>query len=240
MALKPAVFSFPYILLSMLISCLSLSSGVQSMPLHFSDEALFNQAVASEPFSHAIDFEESEIFGARVGGSVSRHQLPGVELSSPLSAIKVLSKNYSGGHNITPGGRNYLAIDTDLRSTGTVVDFDFESTLQSIGFYVIDHDASDTTIRAGGVDYVMPEVSDGEAAFFGLLFTKTSTLVTKIQVDSGKDSIIAIDDLRFTYASNQDSAQENISVDEPSSISLLLMSGLFSYFISLGRRNFQT
>jgi len=243
MAIKPVTFSVPLVTLTLFLSCLSLPFNAQAVPVIFSDEMLFDQALASmppsspSPASAYLDFEAIAPFGARVGGGVSSYSLPGIELSAPLPAIKVLSKKYSGARNTTPGGRNYLSIDTDLRRQGTITNFDFDTALQAIGFYLIDQDASDAVITVDGIDYTMPEVNDGEAVFFGLLFSEPSALAMRLQIDSGKDAQIAIDDLRFSDWPTSAATQ---TVNEPNTTGLLLISVLFwgfrRVFLSTRRR----
>lgn len=234
MAIKPFFLLFSRVSFILLLSFQSTAFKVLAAPILFSDESAFNHAVALPDVY--LDFEDRSPFGERVGGGVSDYTLPGITISAPLPAIKLLSRKYSGTRNTTVGGRNYLSIDTDLRRKGTTTRFDFDNALQSIGFYLIDHDASDAIIIVDGMEYRMPEVNDSEAAFFGLIFDQQSSIPTSLQIDSGQDSQIALDDLRFAYWHNQNTASDSTPVNEPNPVIMLLTGLLLLILLSTSQR----
>ena len=187
-------------------------------------ESFFSLLDAAAP-RHLIDFEAQAVVGNRNSGGVTTLALPDVTLTAQTPALKILNSAYTGNHNTTADGRNYLSLDTDVR-TGTEMTMAFSQPLYAVGFNLIDHDTSDITLTLGDFSYLLPEVNDGDAVFFGWILDDPMLRIDQIVLNSGRDGQVAIDDLFFAgWPPLAAPIQQPINaVPEPAPGSLLLAS----------------
>lgn len=186
-------------------------------------ETFFSLLDAAAP-RHLIDFEAQAVVGNRNSGGVTMLGLPDLTLTAQSPALKVLNSAYTGNHNTTLNGHNYLSLDTDVRN-GTEMTMTFSQPLYALGFHLIDHDTSDITLTLGDFSYLLPEVSDGDAVFFGWILDDSMLRIDQMVLNSGRDGQIAIDDLFFAGWPPLAVPMEPIhAVPEPAPGSLLLAS----------------
>jgi hypothetical protein len=187
----------PLTLLAPLALTFSLGATTASAIHMVTDDAqaFFSQLNPTAP-RHLIDFEAQSVVGNRNGGGVNQLALPDLTLSAQMPALKILNSAYTGNHNTTPNGRNYLSLDTDVRN-GTGMSMTFNQPLYALGFNLIDHDTSDITLTIGDFSYELPEVNDGEAVFFGWILDDPLLQIDQVVLNSGRDGQIALDDLFF-------------------------------------------
>lgn len=187
----------PLTLLAPVALTLSLGAGTASaIPMVTDDAQAFFSLLDNSAPSHLIDFEAQSVVGNRNGGGVSELALPELTLTAQVPALKILNSAYTGNHNTTTNGRNYLSLDTDVR-TGTEMTLTFSQPLYAVGFNLIDHDTSDITLTLGAFSYLLPEVNDGDEVFFGWILDDPLLRIDQIVLNSGRDGQIAIDDLFF-------------------------------------------
>lgn len=216
-------FSFSLILLAPVALTLSLGATTASaLPLVTDNaETFFSLLDASAP-RHLIDFEAQAVVGNRTSGGVTTLALPDVTLTAQTPALKILNSAYTGNHNTTLNGRTYLSLDTDMRN-GTEMTMTFSQPLYALGFNLIDHDTSDITLTLGDFSYLLPEVNDGDAVFFGWILDDPMLSIDQMVLNSGRDGQIAIDDLIVArWAPVAEPIAPSVDVPEPAPGNLLL------------------
>lgn len=199
-----------------------------SAPIFYSDRDAFLQDQA-DLIVHIEDFEDASPFGARVGGAVDQFSYDGWRVESDIPALKLMARSYSGNHNTSHDGRQYLSIDTDLSRRGTRVHWSADVSIKAFGFNLIDHDGDDVRLNVEGVELLIPEVGDAGVAFFGVVFDDPIAQIG-FWLDSGRDAQISVDDwITMTMPAVA-------QVDEPQSLSLLIL-GLLGMCFGRSRRN---
>ena len=207
----------------LLSSLVMLSSFALAAPIYFNDESSFRAGLQNAGKLTSVDFESLATFGSRSAGGRTQLALPGLTLSTNLPALKVMSSAYTGNRNLTQGGRQYLSMDTDIRGQGSILEMTFKSPLKALGFWLIDHDTSDAQIQVGNFNYLLHDVRNGEAEFFGLIFD-TSLSIQSISIDTGQDGQVAMDDMLYMF---QGPAAQ---VSEPPMLALVLCGFLILRF----------
>lgn len=156
----------------------------------FSSETLFLDAanpVVTE------DFEDAPLSGSPSSGALSSIDFGGFEVSSSPNALKVLDSNNFGAGNTTPGGSNYLLVDTDVGFVTGITTFTFDSLLSAFGFWYSDAEGSGT-ISFGGQTFALSATGNGGSSFFGYV---GNTFVDSFTIDFGDDSNFGIDDVSY-------------------------------------------
>jgi hypothetical protein len=195
----------------------------QALPFVTDDPILFMAAVDAAAPATLIDFESEAPIGAQMGGGVSTLVLPGLTLVAQDPALKILDRAYTGNHNTTVGGSNYLSIDTDTRA-GTGVWFQFDQPIYALGFNLIDHDTGDVSLNIGSAHYLFPDLGNGESVFFGLVLDDPLLAFDELYLSSERDGQFALDDLFFAGwrpAAEPVGQQGSAPVAEPEMLSLL-------------------
>ncbi len=167
-----------------------------AVPFVTDDVDAFFGTLGATASLQSIDFEATPTVGARTGGGVSGLDLPGLSLAADLPALKVLNRAYTGNHNTTPGGRQYLSVDTDSRR-GTPVSFTFVQPIYALAFNLIDHDTGDVVLDIGSERYTFADVSNGESVFFGLILDQTGPGFDSMRMLAERDGQFALDDFFF-------------------------------------------
>lgn len=207
------------------------SSAVSALPFVTQDANEFFSLLDVRTEQHSIDFEDQVVVGTSTSGGVETMLLPELTLNAQLPALKILDRAYTGNHNTTPNGRNYLSLDTEVRN-GTEMTMTFGQPIYALGFNLIDHDTSDVTLNIAGTSYTLLDTNDGGVEFFGWILDDPLWSVEQISLSSGRDGQIALDDLFFAYWPPALEAEpESMAVSEPTLNSLLLVSlaSVFGY-----------
>jgi len=144
-------------------------------------------AVVTEDF-------ESYTPGDPSGGAVSFMDFGTFSATSDPAALKILSGDFFGNHNTTPGGSQYLSADTDIGGVSADVTLTFDEPVFAFGLYLVDaedggfiHIGNDFHPFAGG--------PDGVETYFGII---SDTPFTTITIDAGDtDSHWSMDDVSY-------------------------------------------
>ncbi|MGG7566381.1 hypothetical protein ACQ5SO_09500 [Rhodovulum sp. DZ06] len=158
----------------------------------YTDRASFLAAIGA---SVDFDFESSALSGTASSGAASSIDFGDFAVGSSPAAVKVLGVPAIGASNTTPGGANYMYLDTDIAFTGAVTTFTFDSTLTAFGFNYtsLAPGAGAATITVGSIVTIVPSGSSG---FFGF----TSDGFASFAFDSSDDSAVGFDDLAWAEA----------------------------------------
>lgn len=162
----------------------------------FTDRASFD----ADAGTVAIEtFESSPIVGNTSSGAVPSIAFTGFTVSSTPTATKVIDVNpYFGAFNTTPGGKNYLYIDTDVGLQGSTATFVFDHPIYSIGFDYTGFNelgsVFDLTID-GSVYSIAPNQNDSSFGFWG--YTSTVSFNT-LSLFTSTDSGYGLDQMTYT------------------------------------------
>ena len=141
------------------------------------------------------NFETSAVFGTESSGGVLSANFGILGVTADRPAIKLLAiPSIVGNHNTTPGGSNYLAIDTDVGNTSANVVLEFSTPVLAVGFYAVDiEDGLD--IEIGGQHYFIPPTPSGGEQFFGI---RADSPFSQLSLAPGsQDSFWNIDDISY-------------------------------------------
>jgi hypothetical protein len=201
----------------MLIGCLSLQASIvsytgnntltdlsQSFPDAAAADASFQNALTPGGFN-TIDFENLP-----VGSSHTVQALPDVSIRWKNQEFDTIrsDSDLSLGFNTTPGGTNFLSLDSANTDRRVAATFTFSNPIDAFGAYFSGAGNSDggvfirfddgTTER---LRVVRPNSTDpGYVGFFGFTdFGKSISSVTlRVGIRGGSsDDIIGVDDIRF-------------------------------------------
>ena len=172
------------------VACLASTSSGALMT--YTDEASF--VAASGPLALET-FESSPTIGDPSGGGQAMLTFGSLTASSTPDALKVFDAPSFGNMNVTPGGSQYLAVDTDIADTGAIVTFTFDQPTFEFGSFVIDVQSSVVTVMVEGEMFEIPIAGDGSVQYFGVV---SDMPITSISFDMGTDSFNSFDDIRYT------------------------------------------
>lgn len=184
------------------IAILLTAAAAQATQI-FTDRASFEAALA---LSAVEDFEGSPIVGTTSSGATLFRNFGDFSVSSNPRAIKILDEVAIGAGNTTPGGDQYLFLDTDL-TRGSVIEIDFAFDIQAIGFDYsgLSEPGASPTITIAGQDYaiarnVWPPTNFNQvrdALFWGII---TNVPFSMLVLDSDTDSGYGIDQVAYATA----------------------------------------
>ncbi|NNU14916.1 hypothetical protein HK107_01090 [Parvularcula sp. ZS-1/3] len=160
----------------------------------FTDAAAYDAAAGSFTIE---TFEDEALIGTAGSGGVSVASFDGFTVTATENAVKVVNQPLFGAVNSTPGGSQYLYLDTDIAFVGAQYTFTFDVPVTEFGFNYSDLDQSGGTftLTAGGETYALAAGSNDEVLFFGL--AELSPL-TSFVINSDNDSGFGIDDIRVS------------------------------------------
>jgi len=198
------------------LSYSSLNSG-DDLDVFFDAGSFLSQASSLPGTVEVEDFEGAPLSGTLEGGALPFISFAPFTAASVPDAVKVLDTPSVGNHNTTPGGSQYLGVDTDIGSLSADLTLTFDEEVAAVGFFLIsaDHinavDPTPVTVVVQGFEYTMPVPDENEEAFFGITSGSAFTSV-EIRPDD-VDSFYSIDDVSY--------------VPEPS-LATLGLAGLFA------------
>jgi hypothetical protein len=180
----------------------------------YTDRASFEAAIGLFAIE---DFESTPLVGTTSSGAAISRSFADFSLRSNPKAIKILDEVVIGAGNTTPGGDQYLSLDTDV-TQGSVATFSFDFDIQAVGFDYsgLSEPGASPEITIAGETYsidrnVWPPTNFNrvrDALFWGIISdVPFSTLV----LDSDTDSGYGID--QVTYA----------TTPEPGTVTLLAL-----------------
>ncbi len=207
---------------SILLALLLMSAPLVNAAVIYTDAALFDAQVTNSTIE---DFESYPLSGSTGSGASQQLDFDYFSVSTAPNAAKVIDTTFFFSQNTTPGGSQYLYIDTDRGNTGSITDFLGIDTLgiSSFGFtYSYNPAWNDSLeITVDGSLFTLPDVNASGIGFWGYV---ANSAISSISIDSGNISAYGIDDFRF--------AANNVSQDvaEPSTIYLLGLGLIFAAF----------
>lgn len=169
-----------------------MTAGASAALMTYDNEADF--IAASGPLALET-FESSPTIGDIASGGQPLLTFGGLTVESTPDALKVLDAPAFGNMNVTPGGSQYLAVDTDIADTGAIVTFTFDQPTFEFGSFVIDVQSSVATVMVQGEMFEIPIAGDGSVQYFGVV---SDMPITSISFDMGIDSFNSFDDIRYT------------------------------------------
>lgn len=176
------------------------------------------------------DWEDETLSGSVGGGGATSLGFDFVTVSTPINAVKVINEVFFGSGNVTPGGANYLYIDTDIGFGGTTPTFTFESAITAFGFFYtgVGRNSDTQTVTVGGNTVAIPANDKGTFGDFvsPLFFGYSGAPISSFTVQMGDNSAFGLDDLVIgSLADGPGTDPEPGVVPLPAS-SVLLLGGL--------------
>lgn len=141
------------------------------------------------------DFESEPASGLCSGGIVALLVLSDFTATSSPDALRVNNVACFGNHNTTPGGANYLSVDTDIGFVSGDVLLSFAAPIDAFGLYLVDIEGS-LEITIHGNVYPVPGTGDGGEAYFGIISAAPFTSIA-LSDPTTNDSHWSMDDLAY-------------------------------------------
>ncbi|MCA9287335.1 MAG: hypothetical protein KDA05_02055, partial [Phycisphaerales bacterium] len=158
----------------------------------FTDRGAFNLAAGS---TTTDGFETYALIGTTASGAIANFAGNDFAASSTPAAIKIINAPAFGALNTTPGGAQYLYLDTDMGNVGCDLTIAFNAAVSAIGFDYSDMDTLPLVINVDGQSFTAPASGNGAAAFVG--YVSSGTFST-ISMNSGTDSGWGLDELSYS------------------------------------------
>jgi len=180
---------------SLIVMSLILVSGYANAISVFTDRTSFETAIGTLSIE---DFESSPVIGTPSSGAQASATFSLFTVSSTPNAVKVLDAPFLGVDNTTPGGSQYLYLDTDVGLQGSVSTFNFTAPLLAVGFDYsqLNEPGTSPSITIGGDVISIPlnplPFDDFNPLFIGVI---PDTSFQTFTIDSGIDSGFGIDQL---------------------------------------------
>lgn len=164
----------------------------------FTDRALFEAAIGA---GFTIeDFESAPLVGDQVSGATPFQDFGPFSVSSVPDAVKVADFPHSGNDNTTPGGQQYLYLDTDTMLQGSVVTITFDGGMSAVGFDYVDlnEPGSVATVTTDGQVFPLALTPGNgnqfDPVFWGII---GDAPIVSLTIDSGLDSGWTLDQLTY-------------------------------------------
>jgi hypothetical protein len=142
------------------------------------------------------DFEDEPVVGDCSTGGVSNLSVTDFSVASSVPALKLLNIPCFGNHNTTPGGAQYLSMDTDVGGVGADIMIVLDNPSTAFGLYLIDLESASIEVVINGSSYVVPPNSDGGESYFGIIDPAGFTTVGMNQLNA-TDSHWSVDDVAY-------------------------------------------
>lgn len=188
----------------------------------YTDRTSFNAAAGDLTIE---TFESSSLVGSTGSGGVPGIAFTDFSLStSPIAAKLVDAAHFAGSFNTTPGGKNYLYLDTDAGFQGSTATFSFNALTHAIGFDYTGVNEPGTTFNLtvdGTIYAITPNVNADTFGFWG--YTSAAGF-TSFTLSTSVDSGYSLD--QFTYTT---------AIPEPQTAAMLLL-GLGCVALRVRRR----
>ncbi len=174
----------------LLLALASIAGPAAADAQVFTDRASFEAALGGavrEPF------EAASLVGTTGTGAQPSLSFPDFTVATAPNAAKVIDVPYYGAANTTPGGKNYLYLDTDIGGQGSISTFTPAASVFGVGF---DYTGLQTgvTVTVQGQTFPLPDTSSASARFWGFV---SSAPISSFVVNSGTDSGYGIDEMTF-------------------------------------------
>jgi len=176
----------------------------------FNDRASFNAAAADLTIE---SFESSPLVGNTNSGAVQSIAFTDFNVSTGPAATKLVDANHHfGAFNTTPGGKNYLYLDTDVGFQGSTATFSFNALIHAIGFDYTGVGERGTTfnLTVDGTTYTLtPNVDLNSFGFWG--YTSAAGF-TSFTLSTSLDSGYSLDQVTYT-----------VPIPEPQTYAMMLL-----------------
>jgi PEP-CTERM motif len=176
----------------------------------YTDRSSFEAAAGSLRIE---TFEASPLVGTTSLGAVADLAFTDFSVSSDPTATKLLdTDHFFGSFNTTPGGKNYLLLDTDEGLLGSTATFFFSSAIHAIGFDYTAFDEPDSSfdLTVDGTTFALaPNTNSDSFGFWG--YTSVAGF-TSFSFSAATDSSYSFDQLTYSVA-----------IPEPQTYALLLL-----------------
>ena len=176
----------------------------------YTDRTSFNAAAGSLTIE---TFESSSLVGNPGSGAVQSIAFADFSVSASPAAAKLAdADHFYGSFNTTPGGKNYLYLDTDVGFQGSTATFSFNALTHAIGFDYTGVRERGTTfdVTVDGTTFTLaPNVDDDSFGFWG--YTSEAGF-TSFTVATSLDSGYSLDQITYTAA-----------IPEPQSYAMMLL-----------------
>jgi len=159
----------------------------------FTDRAAFEAALGA--FS-VETFESAPLSGSGSSGGVASISFDDFKVDTVPPAAKVLNFTHFGAFNTTPGGANYLYLDSDVGFVGVATTITPNNPVHAIGFdYTSIVVASSTnTVTVQGQAFTLALSTSTQHRFFGYISTNGQALAD-LTVSTSTNSAYGIDQL---------------------------------------------
>ncbi|MEL7472119.1 MAG: hypothetical protein AAGK04_02290 [Planctomycetota bacterium] len=160
----------------------------------FTDRAMFEAALSGT----AIEtFEDSPLVGTTDDGGVAMIAFDDFSVSTVPNAAKVIDVPFFGAANTTPGGSQYLYLDTDVGGVGSEATFAFNAAQSAFGFDFTDIDQAvgDVSVTIAGDSFTVPNAASQDG-FWGFIADPGEAFSSAV-LTSESDSGYGIDQVTF-------------------------------------------
>ena len=168
-----------------LLAFAALFAGAHSAHAQvFTDRAAFEAAAGALVIE---TFEDDPLSGTPSGGAVVSISFDDFRVDTDPPAAKVIDVPFAGSENTTPGGKNYLYLDTDRGLVGSRSTFTFDAPITTFGFdYTgMGETGNQFTVEIDGMLFVVHEGSTIVDGFWGYIGSAVTTAVLETTSDSG-------------------------------------------------------
>ena len=179
------------IFIGLLFSTLIIATPMLKADFIFESQSEFVAAAGSLDIE---TFESSPNIGTEDSGGLLEIIFDDFTASADIEALKIFDTPLFGNGNTTPGGENYLAVDTDIGFTSTDLTLSFDSPIDSLGFFLVDAEEP-YTVSIDGSEFSIGGFGDGSVSYFGIIADSPFGSITI--ASTGTDSFSSIDDVSY-------------------------------------------